>query len=113
MVQERTGGRWDGRAWPPVGGEIYVDDDEGAAVCAHGWAVPVPEDPVEVPEAALKVLEETRGAESAPVAPPAPPEPPQDAPPAAEPSALDRPPVNAPKAAWVEYAVFHGMSDGE
>ena len=41
MVQERTGPRHDGRPWPPVGGEIDVDDDECAAVCEHGWAVPV------------------------------------------------------------------------
>jgi len=109
MVQERTGGRWDGRAWPPVGGEIYVEDDEGAAICAHGWAVPVPEDPVEVPEAAQKVLEEARSAESAPAEPPAPPEPV----PAEEPAVPDKPAANAPKAAWVAYAVSHGMAEGE
>ena len=106
MVQERTGGRWDGRAWPPVGGEIYVDDDEGAAVCAHGWAVPVPEDPVEVPEAAQRILEETRGAET-PVEPAAPPAP------AEEPAAPEKPAANAPKAAWVAYAVSHGIAEGE
>ena len=59
MVEERTGPRWDARAWPPVGGEIDVDDAEGAAVCGAGWAIPVPQD--------AKV--ETRGAQSAPEAP--------------------------------------------
>lgn len=41
MLEERTGPRHDGRRWPPVGGEIDVDDEEGAAVCAAGWAQPV------------------------------------------------------------------------
>jgi hypothetical protein len=41
MLEERTGPRHDGRMWPPVGGEIDVDDEEGAAVCAAGWAQPV------------------------------------------------------------------------
>lgn len=45
MVQDRTGPRWDGQAWPPRGGEIDVPDDEGAAVCEHGWAEPVAEWP--------------------------------------------------------------------
>jgi len=110
MVQERTGGRWDGRAWPPVGGELYVEDDEGAAICAHGWAIPVPEDPVEVPEAAQKVLEEARSAESAPAEPPAPPGP---VPAEESPAPADKPAANAPKAAWVAYAVSHGMAEGE
>ena len=44
MTEERTGPRYDGRPWPAVGGEIEVADDEGAAVCEHGWAVPVPEE---------------------------------------------------------------------
>ncbi len=47
MVQERTGPRHDGRAWPPVGGEIDVDGEEGAAVCGAGWAVPVAQKPPE------------------------------------------------------------------
>lgn len=47
MVQDRTGPRWDGQAWPPRDGEIDVDDDEGAAVCEHGWAVPVAQAPAE------------------------------------------------------------------
>jgi hypothetical protein len=41
MLEERTGPRHDGRMWPPLGGEIDVDDEEGAAVCAAGWAQPV------------------------------------------------------------------------
>ena len=44
MTEERTGPRYDGQPWPPVGGEITVPDDEGAAVCEHGWAIPVPEE---------------------------------------------------------------------
>jgi hypothetical protein len=112
MVEERTGGRWDGRAWPPVGGELYVEDAEGAAICGAGWAVPVPEDGVEVPEAAQKVLEETRTTQ-APAEPPeaAPAPEPAPVPPAAP--ALAKPSVNAPKSAWVEYAAAHGMPEGE
>lgn len=89
MVEERTGPRWDDRAWPPVGGELYVGDDEGAAVCAAGWAIPVPEDtPVEL-----------RAAES-----------PAEAP---EEATTAKPGVNAPKAAWVAYATGHGMAEDE
>ncbi len=47
MVQDRTGPRHDGQAWPPRGGEIDVSDEEGAAVCEHGWAVPVAQPPAE------------------------------------------------------------------
>ena len=67
MVQERTGPRHDGRAWPPVGGEIDVADDEGAAVCAQGWAVPVPTEKrkTETPEDSLKPSEEKRAAPKA------------------------------------------------
>jgi hypothetical protein len=94
MVQERTGGRHDGRAWPPVGGELYVEDEEGAAVCAAGWAIPVPEDtPVEL-RATGKATEEARGAESPAEAP----EEPGDG----------KPAVNAPKSAWVAWAARSG-----
>jgi hypothetical protein len=100
MVVDRTGGRWDGRPWPPRGGELYVEDEEGAAVCGAGWAVPVPEDPVEIPEAAAKVLEESRATpESAAEAP-------QD------PDAV-RPAQNAPKPAWVAYAATQGLPAAE
>lgn len=107
MVQERTGPRWDGRAWPPVGGEIYVDDDEGAAVCGSGWAVPVPEQrKVETPEDTLTVATETRAPES-PAEPVSEPAAAEDAPAAAPPA------VNDPKAAWVDHAVTQGTSRDE
>jgi hypothetical protein len=100
MVQERTGGRHDGRAWPPVGGELYVEDEEGAAVCAAGWAIPVPEDtPVEL-RATGKATEEARGAES-----------PAEAPEGA--GTIQSPAQNAPKAAWVAYAAARGMPEDE
>jgi hypothetical protein len=44
MVEQRSGPRHDGRMWPDRGGEIDVDDAEGAAVCGAGWAVPVVEE---------------------------------------------------------------------
>jgi hypothetical protein len=63
MLEARTGPRWDGRPWPGFGGEIDVDDEEGAAVCAAGWAVPVAEErKAETPEDSLKASEETRAA---------------------------------------------------
>jgi hypothetical protein len=104
MVQERTGPRWDNRAWPPAGGEIYVEDEEGAAICGAGWAVPVPEQrKTETPEDTLNVATETRTAESPaePVSEPAVPEP---APVPAVPA------VNDPKGAWVDHAVAQGAS---
>ena len=66
IVEERTGPRHDGRSWPPRGGEIDVDDAEGAAVCAAGWAVPVAEHrQAETPEDGLSVAEEQRDGETA------------------------------------------------
>lgn len=63
MVEERTGPRYDSRAWPPPGGEIDVDDEEGAAVCRAGWAVPVAEQrAAESGEAKRAATEETRAA---------------------------------------------------
>lgn len=41
MVEERHGGRYDGRQWPGVGGEWDVPDEEGRALCSSGAAVPV------------------------------------------------------------------------
>ena len=100
MVQERTGGRWDGRPWPPVGGTIDVIDEEGAAICAAGWAVPVVTEKrkTETPEDTLKVSEETREAPPEPVAPSRP----------AAASASSPPAVNDPKSAWVAHAVSRG-----
>ena len=72
IVEERTGPRHDGRSWPPRGGEIDVDDAEGAAVCAAGWAVPVAEHrAAETPEDSLSVSEEQRDGEAAEPAAPA------------------------------------------
>lgn len=41
MVVGVSGGRGDGSPWPEAGGEIEVDDEEGAALCAARIAVPV------------------------------------------------------------------------
>ena len=41
MTEHRSGGRYDGRAWPPVGEDFDVPDEEGAGLCAQGSAVPV------------------------------------------------------------------------
>jgi hypothetical protein len=48
MLVGISGGRGDGTAWPPAGGELTVDVAEGTALCRGGLAVPVPvPDPVE------------------------------------------------------------------
>ena len=41
MIEQRSGGRYDGRAWPAVGEDFDVPDDEGAGLCAQGSAIPV------------------------------------------------------------------------
>ena len=41
MTEHRSGGRYDGREWPPVGVDFDVPDEEGAGLCAQGSAVPV------------------------------------------------------------------------
>jgi hypothetical protein len=41
MTEHRSGGRYDGRTWPPVGEDFDVPDEEGAGLCAQGSAVPV------------------------------------------------------------------------
>jgi hypothetical protein len=48
MQVDISGTRGDGRDWPRRGGEIDVDDQEGADLCAGGLATPVAVDePVE------------------------------------------------------------------
>ena len=86
MTEERTGPRWDNRAWPPVGGEIDVDPEEGAGICAAGWAVPVADEQrAETPEDTLNAAEETRSG----------------------------PAVNDPKAAWVAHATGQGVAPAD
>ena len=52
MLVGISGGRGDGSAWPPAGGELTVDVAEGTALCRGGLAVPVPvPDPVETADA--------------------------------------------------------------
>jgi hypothetical protein len=46
MKGDITGTR-NGVPWPPLGGEIDLPDEEGAALCATGMAVPVKDDQVE------------------------------------------------------------------
>ena len=41
MTEHRSGGRYDGRPWPPVGEDFDVPDEEGAGLCAQGSAIPV------------------------------------------------------------------------
>ena len=70
MLVEKTGPRYDGRAWPPRGEEIIVPDEEGAALCAQGDAAPVAEErKAETPEDSLKATEEKRSAQHAAPAP--------------------------------------------
>lgn len=40
-------GTRNGIEWPPVGGLLEVDDEEGAQLCASGHAVPVVEESAE------------------------------------------------------------------
>lgn len=99
MVADRTGPRWDGQDWPPYGGEITVPDDEGAALCEHGYAVPVVTDAAEVPEQPDPAAE-TRAAEAPGAAEMVPESPARDMP---------MPPrVNAPRADWAAHAVSRG-----
>jgi hypothetical protein len=100
MLVSISGGRGDGSAWPHAGGELDVDEAEGAALCAGNLAVPVPQAPEETPEGTLAASAEARGAES-----------PAGAPETA--GATARPGVNAPKAAWVAYAAAQGLPGEE
>lgn len=38
MVHQKSGGRYDGQAWPDRGGEFDVPDEEGAELVARGEA---------------------------------------------------------------------------
>jgi len=100
MLVQRTGLRWDGQDWPDRGGEIDVPDDEGAALCGQGDAVPVVTGDVETPErpdVAVEIRSVTTEDDGTG---------PDDGGFLPEPAA--RPIVNSPKAAWVEYAVTQG-----
>ena len=70
MVEERHGGRYDGRAWPGVGGEWDVPDAEARDLISRGAAVPVVEQRAEVSEARLAVKTETRGGSGTPAGSP-------------------------------------------
>ena len=45
MNQQISGLRSTGDKWPAAGDEIVVSDNEGADLCANGYAVPVAEKP--------------------------------------------------------------------
>jgi len=60
MIEQRSGGRYDGRAWPPVGEDFDVPDEEGAGLCAQGSAIPVA-----VKDADVETREAPFGTESA------------------------------------------------
>lgn len=112
MLAERTGPRWDGQAWPPVGGEIDVPDDEGMGLCAQGIAVPVAVSKAEVPERPEPAIEvrvtapgkplqgaaETSGATTE-----------TSAPVTETPDVPPKPVAHAPKAEWVDFAAGHGF----
>jgi hypothetical protein len=100
MLVSISGGRGDGTVWPHAGGELDVDDAEGAELCAARLAVPVPQAAVETPEGTLRASEERRGAES-----------PAEA--TEGTGTIQSPAQNAPKAAWVAYAAARGMPEDE
>ena len=52
MLAGISGGRGDGTMWPPQGGTLEVDADEGASLCRAHLAVPVAE-PEPEPEKAV------------------------------------------------------------
>jgi hypothetical protein len=89
MTEHRSGGRYDGRPWPPVGEDFDVPDDEGAGLCAQGSAIPVAAWDAGVEERAESPAEAPEGAP------------------------VTRPAQGAPKAAWVAYATAQGMAEGE
>ena len=95
MLESISGGRADGRAWPPYGGEIEVPGAEGRDLCAAQLAVPVADTDAgtEIPEAAADAAVETR----------------QEPAGAADEPAPGVPPPYASKAVWVEHAVGQGM----
>jgi hypothetical protein len=101
MLVEKTGPRYDYRSWPGPGGEIDVPDDEGAALCSQGDAQPVArlDEDVELRQEPAQVQTQVGEAQAA--------ESPVQAP---GPAAPVKPAVNAPKAAWVDYAAGHGYS---
>lgn len=56
-----------GVEWPPVGGELEVDDVEGAQLCGAGLAVPVKVDKVEravAPKAEIRKARVAKDAET-------------------------------------------------
>lgn len=97
MVVGISGGRGDGTPWPPRGGELDVSDEEGVSLCRARLAIPVAasEPPVETPEQPLAAAVEQR-AEPEPASPPA----------------AEKPALNAPKSAWVEWAISQGAGIG-
>ena len=59
MVQDRTGGRYDGQPWAPRGGEMDVPDDEAQALCSLGIAEPVEQPKPAVKKAAAKAAKDS------------------------------------------------------
>lgn len=92
MLESISGGRADGREWPPYGGEIEVPDAEGKDLCAAQLAVPVADTDsgTEIPEAGADAAVETRQGADEP--------------------APGVPPPHASKTVWVEHAVGQGMA---
>ena len=97
MLVTISGGRADGRDWPPAGAELDLSDGEGMDLCAARLARPV----------AVAAPVETAVPEPAAVETRAEPDPEPDPEPAPVP-VVERPAVNAPKDAWVAHAVSQG-----
>lgn len=95
MKQYISGGRGDGRDWPPAGVPFDVGDDEGIELCRNGLAIPLPSDP----GPPVETRDEDPGA-------------PADPGPAAGPEP-ELPDPKAPKADWVAYAVSRGAEEAE
>jgi hypothetical protein len=89
-----SGGRGDLTEWPDPGVPFWVDDTEGAQLCAGGMAYPVAEEP----------HTEAR-AEPDPGLDPVTAD--------AEIRVGGKPMVNAPKASWVDHAVSQGIGYDE
>lgn len=118
MIVQMSGGRYDDRSWPTPWVDFEVPDEEGRGLIRCGAAMEV----VGTPETAAEPAQEPAPEPVVPAAPaweglPSSSNDPAPVPaPAMAKTAIDEAyvPVPAdPKAAWVEYAVSRGASQGE
>ena len=117
MVIGISGGRHDGRPWPPPGHEIDVQDHEGQDLIRAHHAVYVgPSEPPPVPPPVERIISEpsSTGAGPAPevtnvvVHPSGPPD--AETPQAEE---LPVPRPSDPKQSWVDYAISQGATEDQ